>query len=58
MFISLKPYLKSNMDRFIATACVSTQDGKEHLKSNMDRFIEQLYCGGIHIHFEFKIQYG
>ena len=34
-------YLKSNMDRFIASWGKGTQGTAQHLKSNMDRFIGQ-----------------
>ena len=34
-----KTYLKSNMDRFIASLTAEVQSVSAHLKSNMDRFI-------------------
>ena len=46
------------MDRFIVKSLFYLTKFFKDLKSNMDRFIEQFYCNGIHIHFEFKIQYG
>ena len=57
--VELQPKdLKSNMDRFIVKSLFYLTKFFKDLKSNMDRFIEQFYCNGIHIHFEFKIQYG
>ena len=54
----LSIYLKSNMDRFIASKEAKKLGGFFDLKSNMDRFIETANVEVITAQLIFKIQYG